>query len=643
MPDARPAPARDDARRQGRRTGTPIRHPRGTLSGALDDEQAVLEWLQRAAVAARGRPPSPTALRHFNRAGQLLGTGDGRAAAIAYAAAVHDSPDFTQAYTALGLVLGQIGYRQAQIACCDIALTLSPHFAEAHLARGQALAAANHCSDSAHDFRKAVAIKPELLLAWLGLGQALMGLGRAAEAATAFAAAAARAPGRADIHIEHGNALRAAGDDAAALRAYAAALAARPGDAVAHCNIGCVLQDLGRVAQAADHYRKAVTKDPAFAQAHRNLGTVLQTIGQFDQAIQAYRSALRLRPNDTDAANFLASALMEAGQLAEAETAFASALALRPDDARTHFNHGLALLKAGKLREGWAEHEWRWRGVMPPLGISQPQWQGEAAPGSRILLHAEQGLGDTLQFVRYAPLVAARGLRVLLEVQPPLVRLAQGLPGVEAVIAAGGERPGFDLHCPLLSLAFAFGTDLHTVPATIPYLTADPDLLEQWRTRLPPATGLRAGLVWSGSPRPGEVRNNWIDARRSMELQWLAPLSAVAGVQWFNLQKDRTPDPAAGFAMTDLMPQVGDFADTAALVAHLDLVITVDTSMAHLAGAIGKPVWMLSRFDGCWRWLQGRDDTPWYPAMRLYRQEEPAAWAPVVARLANDLARWAGK
>ena len=643
MPDARPAPARTDTRRQGHRTGTAVRHPRGTLSGVLDDEQGVVEWLRRTAGAARGRPPSPAALRHFTRAGQLLGTGDARAAVVAYAAVVQESPGFVQAYAALGLVLGQIGYHQAQIACCDIALTLLPHFAEAHLARGQALAASGRHPDSVPDFRKAVAIKPELLPAWLGLGQALMALGYGAEAATAFATAAAHAPSRADIHVEHGNALRAAGDDAAALRAYAAALAAQPGDALAHCNIGCVLQDLGRVDQAADHYRRAVTKDPGFAQAHRNLGTVLQTIGQFDQAIQAYRSALQLRPNDADAANFLGSALMEAGQLDAAEAAFASALALRPNDALTHFNHGLALLKAGKLREGWAEHEWRWRGVMPALGISQPQWRGEAAPGSRILLHAEQGLGDTLQFIRYAPLVAARGLRVLLEVQPPLVRLAQGLPGIEAVIAAGSERPGFDLHCPLLSLPFAFGTDLDSIPATAPYLTATPDLLEQWRMQVPQATGVRAGLVWSGSPRPGEVRNNWIDARRSMALQWLAPLSAIAGVQWFNLQKDRTPDPAAGFAMTDLMPQVGDFADTAALVAHLDLVITVDTSMAHLAGAIGKPVWVLSRFDGCWRWLQGRDDTPWYPTMRLYRQEAAGAWAPVVARVANDLAQWAAR
>jgi hypothetical protein len=299
------------------------------------------------------------------------------------------------------------------------------------------------------------------------------------------------------------------------------------------------------------------------------------------------------------------------------------------------------------MREGWAEHEFRWRGILPPHGIDRPQWRGEPAAGRRILLHPEQGLGDTLQFVRYAPLLAARGLSVVLEVQRPLLRLMQGMPGVEAVIAAGEKRPEVDLHCPLMSLPFACATDLESIPAATPYLSPPANLEKTWRARVPEqpgsAPGLLVGLVWAGNPRPEDVRTHYTDKRRSTGLAALAPLAEVAGMRWFSLQKDGATDPAAAraFDFTDLMPQVADFADTAALVSQLDLVIAVDTSVAHLAGALGKPVWVLSRFDGCWRWLHGRDDTPWYPSMRLYRQEQPGDWAPVVARVAVDLARLA--
>jgi tetratricopeptide (TPR) repeat protein len=606
----------------------------------LRDEAKLLRMLGRASRAALAGPPDAAALAQFRRGGGLFSGGDAHGAAAAYAEALRHAPGFAQAWAALGLCLGRLGHARAQIASCDTAVRLAPDFAEAHLARAAALMTLRRSGEAAAAYEAAASLQPLSPLAWAGLGRARMAQGEAAAASAAFAAAVAQAPDRADLHVEHGNALRAARrDPAAALRAYEAALQIRPDHAVALCNSGCMLQDLGRFEDAIARIRAALRVRPEFAAAWRNLGTALQTLGHFEDAIWAYGSAIRHDPEDADAQTCLGAALNEAGRPDEAECAFAAALALSPDSADAHFNRGLALLKAGRLREGWAEHEWRWRGILPPHGIAQPQWRGEPAAGRRILLHPEQGFGDTLQFLRYVSLVAGRGLRVILEVPAPLLRLARGLPCVETLLECGEHRPEFDLHCPLMSLPFAFETRLTSIPCQVPYLAPPMECAARWRKLVPAAEGLKIGLVWAGNPRPGEPRSHFADLRRSVDLATLAPLAWVAGVRWFSLQKDRSEDArGAIFAFTDLMPAVTDFADTAALIGELDLVIAVDTAVAHLAGALGKPVWVLSRFDGCWRWLQGRDDTPWYPTMRLYRQESPGDWAPVVARLTSDLA-----
>jgi Flp pilus assembly protein TadD len=461
-----------------------------------------------------------------------------------------------------------------------------------------------------------------------------MAQGDAAGAAAALAEAVMRSPDAADLWLELGNALRAVGDTEQALQAYLAALERRPGLAMAHDNAGCVLQDLGRLDDAIRHHRMALEFAPDDPNALRNLGVALQTIGQFDEAIRIYRRALAGPSADAALAGYLGAALTECGRLQEARDAFATALVFAPNDADIRFNHSLLLLKSGDLRRGWREHEWRWR-VMPPHRIAQPQWHGEPARGQRILLHAEQGLGDTLQFVRYAPRVAARGLHVILQVQAPLVRLLRGLPGVAEVIADDAPRPEAELHCPLMSLPLAFNTGLDTIPGE-PYLAPPPDLLDKWAQHLPPNDRLRVGLAWAGNPRPGEMRSHFTDRRRSVAPALLTPLADAGGVTWVNLQRDAATQP---FPMMDPMGAVTDFADTAALVAQLDLVITVDTSVAHLAGAMGKPVWMLSRHDGCWRWLQDRDDSPWYPTMRIFRQTAPDGWPAVIARVSAELAR----
>ncbi|HTJ90248.1 MAG TPA: glycosyltransferase family 9 protein [Acidocella sp.] len=301
----------------------------------------------------------------------------------------------------------------------------------------------------------------------------------------------------------------------------------------------------------------------------------------------------------------------------------------------------MALLAQGNMEMGWEEYEWRWKTrhlLSEQRKFSQPQWHGERADGQTLLIHAEQGFGDTLQFCRYAPLAAARGLRVILEVQKPLLRLLRGLPGIDLVIAHGDQLPPFDLHSPLLSLPRAFGTRLESIPNEVPYLHAEAVAAAHWRTRLDQIAnqGPKIGIVWAGRPYNHSSSLMAIDRRRSMSPEFLAPLFEISGLKFFSLQKSG-PGASGAFPLIDLMKEVDDFADTAALVTNLDLVISVDTAVAHLAAALGKQVWLMNRFDSCWRWLEERRDSPWYPTLRLYRQSQPGAWGSVINEIGCDL------
>jgi tetratricopeptide (TPR) repeat protein len=411
----------------------------------------------------------------------------------------------------------------------------------------------------------------------------------------------------------------------------------------AHYHRGLRLAGRGRPAAAADCYRAAVRLRPDFAEAHNNLGVVLRQLQRAGEAEASYRAALRAKPDSAVIHYNLGIALKDQRRLPEAIDSFRSAIALRPDFAEAHCNLGHALLVQGELAAGWREHEWRY--LTPDLRdvrrvFAQPQWTGDAMAGATLLIHAEQGFGDTLQFCRYAPLAAARGLRVILEAPRPLLRLLRSLPGVAGLVAAGDPLPAFDLHCPMMSLPFALGTTLATVPAAPAYLQPDPAQAARWAVRLGARTALRVGLVWAGNPRRHSAALAEVDARRSIAPALLAPLFAARDVRFFSLQKDG-PGAPEGVALTDPMHDMADFADTAALIANLDLVIAVDTAVAHLAAAIGRPVWLLDRFDHCWRWIAGRRDTPWYPTMRLYRQASPGDWSPVVAEVAAALQRLA--
>jgi len=411
----------------------------------------------------------------------------------------------------------------------------------------------------------------------------------------------------------------------------------------ARTNLGAISAAEGRHEEALAQYRAALAQRSDDPCALNNMGNSLMALGRFAEAAGCFRAALARAPENIETGIALGACLQREGDAPGAIACFREALERAPDNAEAHWNLSLALLLSGEFAEGWREYQWRWRRdsfTSPPRGFRAPQWDGSPLAGRRVLVHGEQGLGDTIQFLRYLPMVAAAGGTVLAETQSPsLIPLVARIPGVAAAFVMGDELPDFDLQVPLLSLPLLFGTTLENLPAQVPYLSAPPDRVAGWRARVAGSDGFRVGLVWRGKPVP--------DPFRSCTLEELAPLGGVPGVVCYSLQLGPGADPApaspAGPELVDLTGEIGDFGDTAALVANLDLVISVDTSVAHLAGALGKPVWLMLPKAGDWRWLLDREDSPWYPGLRIFRQQRQGQWGEVVDRVARELRRAAGE
>jgi Flp pilus assembly protein TadD len=461
----------------------------------------------------------------------------------------------------------------------------------------------NRMTEAEPFYHKALALEPDFKEAWMNLGLAVLSQGRPDEA----------------------------------LSCQRRALRLDPDDADAHNNLGMVHYAQGHIAEAESCFRTALRLRPDHANATLNLGSVRQIMNDVEQADALFRRAIALGVEPAPAKSNLALALMEQLRPEEAELCCREALALRPDYKEANANLAMALLSMGRLEEGWQEYESRWdvesMGLALPA-LPQPLWTGQPLNGETVLLYAEQGFGDTLQFCRYAPMVAAAGGRVILVVPAELRRIMGTLDGVAAVLSDEDPLPAFDYHCPLLSLPLAFGTGLATIPAPLGYLRADPS---PWADFLGTLPGLKVGLVWAGKSRTAQPHAVAVDKRRSMRLTDMAPLFLVPGCSFVSLQLG----PPAGQMRTlprgavlhDVSGRLIDWAATADLIAGLDLVIAVDTAVAHLAGALGKPVWMLNRHDSCWRWLLNRDDSPWYPSMRQFRQTSRGDWSGVIERV----------
>jgi tetratricopeptide (TPR) repeat protein len=484
----------------------------------------------------------------------------------------------------------------------------------------------------------ALKVQPRSPDALSNLGLVLHALKRDAEALKSIDQALAIAPGHLEGLNNRGNVLLALQRPDDARKAFEQVLAQNPRHVQARTNRGNALAALGQPEQALADYDAALALLPQNPNALYNRGNALRLLGREADAIASYDRALALHAQHAGAWHNRALAQQALNRHQDALASFAKAIAVQPDYGDAHFSAALSMLTLGDYARGFAEYEWRWKriGMGARRSFRQPLWLGEYPLAHKtILIHAEQGLGDTIMFARYAPLLARAGAKVVLEVQPELKPLLASLDGVAAVVARGEPLPAFDVQCPLASLPLAMKTALATVPAEIPYLRADEARIAKWRERLAPLAAPRVALAWSGRVTHINDRN------RSVTLAALEPLLAVEGVRFVSIQHELRDADAAALAaeprITHLGGELADFSDTAAVLALSDLVICVDTSIAHLSGALGRPTWVLLPFQPDWRWTLG-ETSPWYPQLRLFRQPKPGDWANVFNQLTETLA-----
>jgi len=481
--------------------------------------------------------------------------------------------------------------------------------------------------------RSAVQTEPDRPELQLHLGVALQESGDLEGAVHSYQRALALDPRSHEAYNSLGVLFASLDDRDTALVFFEAALALQPGAAEIHSNIANIYLERDQTREAVESYRRAALLRPDAPSYHNHLGNALRLEERYDEAEASMRRALEVRPDYAEAYVNLGMLCIDREQLEQAEQYHRRAIELKPDLAQAHVNLAQLLLGRADFAAGWREQEWRWRWKAfpsPKRNFSQPLWKGEPIAGKRILLHAEQGFGDAIQFLRYVPLVAELDAEIVLEVHPELKSLAESSLSVSKLIARGDPVPQFDWHCPLLSLPLAFATDLGSIPADVPYLRAPrhaPCWLHKEREQ-----DLHVGLVWAGNPK------NVRDRKRSLSVAALEPLFQVAGVSFYSLQRGPASTDAASLPFAGVDPQTGDFAATAAAIEQLDLVVSVDTAVAHLAGALGKPVWILLPALAEWRWLRDREDSPWYRTARLFRQQQAGQWGSVIDAVAAQLA-----
>jgi tetratricopeptide (TPR) repeat protein len=615
-------------------------------AGALCNRGVTLHELRRFDEALASydralamRPDYAEAL--FNRGITLLELKRFEEALTSHDRALALQPNQADTLSNRGNALRQLRRFDEALTTYDQALVLEPDYFDALTNRGVTLHELKRFPEALVSYDRALALRPDHAGLLNNRGITLHELTRFDEALASYDRALALQPDQAEAFCNRGNALRQLRRFDEALASYDQALALKPDYFDALNNRGVTLHELKRFPEALAGYDRALALRPDHAGALCNRGLTMHELRRFDEALASYDRALAMRPDHAGALFNRGMTLHQLRQLDEALVWYDYALALNPGYVDGHFNKALLHLLKGDYDAGWREYEWRWRRwkeqnlTLLKRDFTQPLWLGQTAiEGKTILLHAEQGLGDTIQFCRYAPLVAGRGARVLLEVPVQLKDLMASLAGVAEIVARQDKPPDFDLHCPLLSLPLALRTRVESIPGQVPYFTVPSESLRRWTSVLGPKRNLRIGLVWSGSS------SHRGDAIRSISLRSLLPLADL-DAEFVSLQKEVRGDDAAVLKERGDIVHFGDelntFADTAAVIASLDLVISVDTSVAHLAGALAKPVWILLPFLPDFRWLLDREDSPWYPSARLFRQQAPGDWSDVISRVAIEL------
>lgn len=541
-------------------------------------------------------------------------------------------PDHPEALCNRGAALYELKRFADALASYDRALAVRPHYAEAFCYRGSALFQLKRWEEALASYERALAIQPVYAEALSNRGDVLVALKLFDEALASYDHALAIAPDNAERLCNRGVALYELKRIEDALTSYDRARALGLDSAELHYNRGNVLLLLKQYDEALASFERTLTWWPDYAWAHCNRGIALHGLTRFEDALAAQERAVALAPGSAIAHSNYGLALHHLKRFDEAQASYERALALEPDLPDAHYNEAYYRLLTGDLPLGWEKLEWRTGKSGHKRPIARPQWSGsQDIAGKTVFLHSADGFGDAIQFCRYAPLVAARGARVILEVLWPQQQLMRTLAGVTEVLAQGEPLPDFDLHCPLLSLPRAFRTALATIPAETPYLHAAASAVDAWNARLGPRNRPRIGIAWSGNP----IHHN--DRNRSIGLRGFLPVLNGIDAAFVSLHRDvRAADAALLQEHSEILhfgEELKDYADTAALIANLDLVVAVDTSVAHLAGALAKPVWILLPFMPDWRWLLDRDDNPWYPTARLFRQDDTRSWDGVIARV----------
>lgn len=543
-------------------------------------------------------------------------------------------------YSNLGVVLRALGRREEAIAELRKGIQVDPNYLTSYRNLGSTLNELGRHEEAAAVLLKLVAQQPKEFVGWKQLGIAQYRRGQLLQAIQAFQKATELNANDAEALNNLGVALKDAGRQPEAAAIYRRAIAARPNYADVHNNLGILLTEQGDLRGAIPSFREALQHNPKLLDARHNLGVALRDVGQAEEAERLLAEVLQADPGHAEAHNNLGVAYQHRGNYDLALRHYEHALRAKPDHIWAHFNRSQVWLLLGRYLEGFLEYEWRWkRPGTSARSFPCPLWDGSVRPEQTILLHAEQGLGDTLQFLRFVPMVAQRVGKIVVECQGALVKLLTGYPGIEAIVAKGSPLPPFDLQAPLMSLAAILGSTADDLPGQSSYLSPDPALAAKWQERLAEIPGRKIGINWQGNPKFHR------DATRSFPLTELAPIAAIPNVSLVSLQKvhgqSQIAELAGRFHVVDWTSELdeasGPFLDTAAILARLDLLITSDSAVAHLAGALGVKTWLAVSHSPDWRWHAEGESSPWYPSMQLFRQKSPGDWTSVFAAMAEAL------